>query len=220
MWLVIPCPSAPENLDEYRRLGYRGDERVGADGIEAWAEDYLAGKHGGTLYVVNPTTGQIVTKVGESAAKAADSVYLTIDRNLQKNAQDAIKGFTGAVVVLERDTGRVLAMASSPGFDSNMFSPDNPNAGAQYAALNESFSSPLLNRATRDSIRSARCSRSSPWPPAWKADCSRLRQPSTASMIGRNYPIRSVTTGPGSTARTGWHRAGNAILPTAPHPDC
>jgi penicillin-binding protein 2 len=139
---------SPENLDQYRRLGYRGDERVGADGVEAWAEDYLAGKHGGTLYVVNPTSGQIVTKVGESAAKPADSVYLTIDRNLQKNAQDAIKGFTGAVVVLERDTGRVLAMASSPGFDSNMFSPENPNAGAQYAALNESFNSPLLNRAT------------------------------------------------------------------------
>src|SRR4029453_15714163 len=39
-------------------------------------------------------------------------------------------------------------MASSPGFDSNIFSPENPNAGAQYAALNESFSSPLLNRAS------------------------------------------------------------------------
>jgi penicillin-binding protein 2 len=140
---------SPEQLDEYRRQGYRGDERVGADGVEAWAEDYLAGKHGGTLYVVNPTTGQIVTKVGESAPKAADSVYLTIDRNLQKNAQDAIRGFTGAVVVLERNTGRVLAMASSPGFDSNMFSPENPNAGAQYAALNESYSSPLLNRAAQ-----------------------------------------------------------------------
>jgi penicillin-binding protein 2 len=139
---------SPERLDEYRRLGYRGDERVGADGIEAWAEDYLAGQHGGTLYVVNPTTGAIVTKVGESAPKAADSVTLTIDRNLQRNAQEAIKGFTGAVVVMERDTGKVLAMASSPGFDSNMFSPENPNAGAQYAALNESFSSPLLNRAT------------------------------------------------------------------------
>ncbi len=108
---------SPEQLDEYRRKGYRGDERVGADGVEAWAEDYLSGKHGGTLYVVNPTSGQIVTKVGESAAKPADSVYLTLDRNLQKNAQEAIKGFTGAVVVLERDTGRVLAMASSPGFD-------------------------------------------------------------------------------------------------------
>jgi penicillin-binding protein 2 len=74
---------------------------------------------------------------------------MTIDRDLQKNAQKAIAGFTGAVVVLERDTGRVLAMATSPGFDSNMFSADNPNGGALYAALNERFDSPLLNRAAQ-----------------------------------------------------------------------
>ncbi len=135
-----------EQLDEYRRKGYQGSERIGTAGIEAWAENYLAGQHGGTLYVVNPTDGQIVTKVGESAARPADSVYLTIDRNLQKNAQDAIKGFTGAVVVLERDTGRVLAMASSPGFDSNMFSAENPNGGTQYANLPPGA---FLNRAAQ-----------------------------------------------------------------------
>jgi penicillin-binding protein 2 len=144
---TLPIPV--ERLDEYRRLGYRGDERVGQDGIEAWAEDYLAGQHGGTLYVINPNDGTIVTKVGESAPQPADSVYLTIDRDLQDNAEDALRGFIGAVVVLERDTGRVLAMASSPGFDSNMFSGDNPIGAAQYAELNESFSSPLLNRATQ-----------------------------------------------------------------------
>jgi cell division protein FtsI/penicillin-binding protein 2 len=137
------------NLDEYRRLGYRGDERIGATGIEAWAEDYLAGQHGGTLYVVNPSTGEIVTRVGESAPKPADSVYLTIDRDLQRNAEQAIAGFRGAVVVMERDTGRVLAMASSPGFDSNMFAPGNPNGQAHFARLNERFDSPLVNRAAQ-----------------------------------------------------------------------
>lgn len=114
-----------ENLERYRRLGYRGDERVGATGIEGWAEDYLAGQHGGTLYVVNPATGQIVTRVGESAPKPADSVYLTIDDNLQFYAQQALTGFTGAAVVIEVETGRVLAMASSPGFDANIFEPNN-----------------------------------------------------------------------------------------------
>src|SRR5215211_2066729 len=72
-----------EEQDKYRRLGYSGNEAVGASGIEAWAEDYLAGQHGGTLYVINPTTGQPVTKVGENAAKPADAVFLTIDRDLQ-----------------------------------------------------------------------------------------------------------------------------------------
>jgi cell division protein FtsI/penicillin-binding protein 2 len=135
-----------EDLEKYRRLGYQGSERIGSQGIEQSAEDYLAGQHGGKLYVIDPASGNLITLVGESAPKPADSVYLTIDRELQKNAEKAIAGFTGAVVVLERDTGRVLAMASSPGFDSNMFSAENPNGGAQYAELRPGA---FLNRATQ-----------------------------------------------------------------------
>jgi len=137
-----------EEFEKYRRLGYQGDERVGRDGIELWAEDYLSGVHGGELYVRNPSTGAIVTKVGESAPKPADSVYLTIDRNLQFYAEEAIEGFTGAVVVLERDTGRVLAMATSPGYDSNIFAPDNPNGSTEYSDLLQ-LNQPFLNRATQ-----------------------------------------------------------------------
>jgi penicillin-binding protein 2 len=135
-----------ENLEEYRRLGYAGDERVGSSGIESWAENYLGGQRGGTLYVIDPNTGTIVTRVGESAPKPADSVYLTIDDNLQYYAQQAISGFTGAAVVIEVETGRVLAMASSPGFDSNIFSPNNPNASAEIAELAPGS---LLNRAAQ-----------------------------------------------------------------------
>lgn len=138
-----------ENLEEYRRLGYAGDERVGSTGVEQWAEDYLAGKHGGTLYVVNPTTGEIVTRVGESPPEPADSVYLTIDDNLQYYAQQALKGFRGAAVVIEVETGRVLAMASSPGFDSNVFEPNNPNAAEQISELFQNANQPLVNRAAQ-----------------------------------------------------------------------
>ena len=137
-----------EEFEKYRRLGYQGDERVGREGIELWAEDYLSGVHGGELYVINPTTGAIVTKVGESAPKPADSVYLTIDRNLQFYAEEAIEGFTGAVVVLERDTGRVLAMATSPDYDSNIFAPDNPNGSTEYSDLLQ-LNQPFLNRAAQ-----------------------------------------------------------------------
>jgi penicillin-binding protein 2 len=135
-----------EELETYRRRGYQGSELVGQAGIERWAEDYLSGQHGGTLYVVNPTTGAIVTNVGEREPKPADSVYLTIDRNLQYYTEQAIKGFTGAAVVLERDSGRVLAMASSPGFDSNAFQPGNPYQGEELANL---IPGSLLNRATQ-----------------------------------------------------------------------
>lgn len=137
-----------ENLDTYRRLGYRGDERVGTAGIERWAEDYLAGQHGGSLYVVDPNSGQIVTRLANSEPQPASSVYLTIDSNLQYYAQQALTGFRGAVVVLERDTGRVLAMASAPGFDANLFEPNNYNNSLLGELLNDA-ERPLVNRAAQ-----------------------------------------------------------------------
>lgn len=138
-----------DDLNTYKRLGYQGSERVGNTGIEKWAEDYLAGEHGGTLYVVNSATGQIVTQVGNSEAKPSQSVYLTMDRNLQYYAEKAIEGFRGAAVVMEVDTGRVLAMASSPDFDSNIFETNNPNSAERFAELNQRFDDPLLNRAAQ-----------------------------------------------------------------------
>jgi cell division protein FtsI/penicillin-binding protein 2 len=138
-------PIPAEEAEIYKRLGYRGDELVGRAGIEQWAEQYLSGQHGGALYVINPSTNQIVTKVGESQPKPADSVYLTIDRNLQYYTEQALRGFTGAVVVLERDTGRVLAMASSPDYDSNVFQPI-PYQGDHLADL---IPGSLINRAAQ-----------------------------------------------------------------------
>jgi penicillin-binding protein 2 len=137
-----------DNLDEYRRLGYQGIERVGATGIEAWGEKYLAGQHGGSLYVVDPNSGQIVTRIANSDPKPAASIYLTIDSNLQYYAQQSLTGFRGAVVVLERDTGRVLAMASAPGFDANLFEPQNYNNSLANELLNDP-TTPLLNRAAQ-----------------------------------------------------------------------
>lgn len=138
-----------DDLDEYKRLGYQGSERVGNAGIERSMEDYLAGEHGGTLYVVNPSTGQIVTKVGESEPQPSQSVHLTLDRNLQYYAEKAIEGFRGAVVVMEVDTGRVLAMATSPEYDSNIFETNNPNSSERIAELFQRVDDPLLNRAAQ-----------------------------------------------------------------------
>ncbi len=142
---VITIPA--EELEEYQRRGYCGSERVGYSGLEKWGEEYLSGTHGGSLYVVAPD-GSIVTRLAQSDPGPASSLYLTLDDNLQYYTQQAIKGFTGAAVVIERDTGRILAMASSPGFDSNLFEPTNINNQALPALLND-VRQPFVNRATQ-----------------------------------------------------------------------
>jgi penicillin-binding protein 2 len=134
--------------EEYLRKGYRIDERVGQAGLEKWGEEYLSGRRGGALRVLNPQ-GDVVTKLAETSPQPSESIYTTLDKDFQLAAQQAMEGFRGAVVVLERDTGRVLAMVSSPDFDPNAFEPLNFN---YQTLLNEIFASqenPLLNRATQ-----------------------------------------------------------------------
>lgn len=137
-----------EQLDEYRRRGYSGAEKIGASGVERWAEDYLAGKRGGRLYVIAPD-GSVVTTLAAADKGPAASVYLTLDSNFQREVQKAISGFRAAAVVIERDTGRVLAIASSPTFDPNFFEPQNTNSADGIANLYNDARNPLVNRATQ-----------------------------------------------------------------------
>jgi penicillin-binding protein 2 len=143
---VLSVPA--EELAQYKRQGYCGDEKIGYSGLEKLGETYLAGERGAALYVIDPS-GNVVTRLGQSDPRPAASIYLTLDRNLQRNAERAISGFSGAVVVLERDTGRVLAMASSPGYDANLFAPNNPNSGYLLGNVLNDPSRPLYNRATQ-----------------------------------------------------------------------
>lgn len=141
-------PIFAENLEEYRRKGYRGDEKVGMAGLESWGEQYLAGTRGASLYVYAPD-GTIVTKLAQVDTRPAQDIITTIDREFQLNVQRAIEGFRGAVVVLEKDTGRVLAMASAPGFDPNLFEPANENRRWLLDTLFDAERVPLLNRAAQ-----------------------------------------------------------------------
>jgi penicillin-binding protein 2 len=137
-----------ENLDAYRKLGYSGTEKVGTSGVEKSGEPYLAGKLGATLYVVAPD-GTIISNLAKVDPQASQSIYLTIDRDLQKNVEQALGAFNGAIVVLERNTGRVLAMASTPGFDPNYFEPNNYNNSTGLSNLFNNYNQPLINRAAQ-----------------------------------------------------------------------
>jgi len=139
---------SPDKLDAYRRLGYSGAEKVGTSGVEKSGEEYLGGKRGVSLYVVAPD-GTILGNLAKVDPQPAQSIYLTIDRDLQLNAQEALGAFNGAVVVLEKNTGRVLAMASTPGFDPNVFEPANYNNTTGISDLFNNYNQPLINRAAQ-----------------------------------------------------------------------
>jgi len=142
-------PIFKEDLIQYQRKGYSGSEKVGMAGIEKWGEDALAGQRGATLYVISPS-GQIVTRLGQVDSKPAQWIYTTLDTNLQLLAQKALYGFTGSIVVMERDTGRVLAMVSSPGYDPNAFATENYNSYDLLSQITDpNNNKPLLNRATQ-----------------------------------------------------------------------
>jgi penicillin-binding protein 2 len=137
-----------EEVDKWKRLGYRQDERVGREGLEEWGEQYLSGQRGGGLYIFN-SDGVQVTRLAERPAAPSQAIYTTLDRDLQLGAQEAIAGFKGAVVAIEMNTGRVLAMASSPGFDPNAFDPNNVNYAGLLEDLYSNTDQPLYNRATQ-----------------------------------------------------------------------
>ena len=84
---VAPIPE--ESYETYRQLGYRGDERVGVAGLEAWGETALAGKNGGRLYLIN-AEGDFAGTLAQRVAERSRPLYTTLDRLLQQAAETAL----------------------------------------------------------------------------------------------------------------------------------
>jgi penicillin-binding protein 2 len=135
--------------EKFLRKGYSSDEVVGRQGIEAWGEPYLGGTRGGTLYVIDSNNNP-VTQLADVPAQPSQAIYTTLDKEMQAAAENMLLKYRGAVVAMEIDTGRVLAMASSPGFDPNAFNTLNYNWGFQIDEIYDPYSmQPLLNRASQ-----------------------------------------------------------------------
>ena len=121
-------------------IGYTDGDGVGVCGIEKSYEELLQGgnlsvrfqqdAHGNILSGIEPELIQ--------EGQAPGSVTLTIDKNIQRAAQQAAEKYLpkGAVVVLENSTGKIRAMASTPTFDPNNVQADLDSA-----------QSPFINRA-------------------------------------------------------------------------
>jgi penicillin-binding protein 2 len=148
---------------EYDARGYPADALVGISGIEQAWERELRGQIGSRLSIYSVTEDR-VRIITETAASPGQSVYLTLDRNLQQGLVEAFAnaynfasntwGPTSpgaAAVILDVKTGAILAMVSYPTFDPAVFNPDSPyfNPAAQIQEYNTDIRRPLLNRATQ-----------------------------------------------------------------------
>lgn len=141
-------PISEEQIPEYRARGYLGDELIGQSGLEKYAEEALAGKPAASLHVVD-AEGGVVSRLNQADPQPPQDITTTFERDLQLQAQRALLGFRGAVVVMEVNTGRILAMASSPRFDPNLFTPENRNSQELLDDMLNDGQQRLLNRVSQ-----------------------------------------------------------------------
>ena len=144
---------ANENDDqEIEAFYYYQPDSVGRQGVERACDEYLRGSPGGRTIRVTPA-GMVADDLGEKPAECGGRVTLTIDVRLQRIVEDALahaplalgKELRGAAVLLDARTGEVLAMASAPGFDPNIFNPGTPVQTVHNVLNNPA--KPLWNRA-------------------------------------------------------------------------
>ena len=123
--------------ENYELRGYdASSDLIGISGIEAAFEEQLKGVKGGTTVKVN-STGRVTEELFKLESYPGNNVHLTIDKDVQYAAEQALKdkmeeikaknngefntANRGAVVAVEVKTGRILASASYPDFDPNLF---------------------------------------------------------------------------------------------------
>ena len=107
-------------LKEKRHQGYKIGDYLGKYGVEMEWESELKGLRGGRQ-VEADAAGRQLSVLREVAPEPGHNLVLTLDTQLQLEAENALKGKAGAIVAMDPTTGDILAMASSPAFDQNQF---------------------------------------------------------------------------------------------------
>jgi penicillin-binding protein 2 len=148
-------PGADE-LDQLCRcwpeLDYDGLDVVGLAGLELEFEHELQG-HKGWIILEVDNRGRRQRVVGEKNDPVpGNDIYTTLDIELQELAQRLLGEQRGAIVAMDPRNGDVLVLASTPGFDPNVFAiPRPPEAVAEIQRLNKDETRPLWNRCISDS---------------------------------------------------------------------
>lgn len=147
-----------EKYEELKDEGYSNDDNIGKDGVESLMERFLRGKN--SLQKVEISANGNYMDTESVGGQVGAQVYLTIDAKLQKVAEEALattiyniangkytdgssEAQSGAVVAIDVKNGEILAMASYPDYDPNLFVKGISNEN--WKKLNTS-TKPMFNR--------------------------------------------------------------------------
>lgn len=137
------------SVEERKGWDYYLPDDYGGAGVEKSFDKYLKGKPGVRTMQVNER-GRLVGELSYEEPKKGNDVYLTLDARIQYMAEKALrdgKVGRGSIVVIQPQTGEVLAMASVPSYDPNRFIPNIRKVDWDQLTANKTV--PLMNRATR-----------------------------------------------------------------------
>lgn len=135
-----------EESGRLRRLFKHPDMRTGRQGMERFAEEWLRGTPGFRKLVTN-AAGRVIEDLQDDrlSPQPGKDLYVTIDADLQRAAIERFQSESGAAVVLDIESGDILAMVSTPAFDPNDFV--NGISSANYKLLQDNVDAPLYPRA-------------------------------------------------------------------------
>ena len=144
---------SPDQLKQadYRDKGYKPGDIIGQEGIEAVYDEFLRGRDGYRKVIVD-SRGHIQDEVEKVEPQSGQDMVITIDVTLQEAAEDQLRKSPqgrGVIIAMDPNNGEILAMASAPTFDPNLFSQriTTKEGRAEYQKLLTDPDKPLIDRA-------------------------------------------------------------------------
>lgn len=132
-----------EDLEEHAKEGYNENSVIGRGGLEGLFEKELKGRDGCCIYIEGEDGGK-KSVLANLPVENGQDIRLTIDALLQESLYQQFREDPGCSVAMDPCSGEVLALVSTPSFDSNEFILGLSDA--RWDSLNEDERKPLLNR--------------------------------------------------------------------------
>ncbi|MDY6980461.1 MAG: penicillin-binding protein 2 [Pseudomonadota bacterium] len=133
-------------LDDINTANYSATTHIGKVGVERYYEEELHGEVGYQRVETN-AQGRILRVLERTLPKPGKNLYLNLDARLQEIAEQSFEDENGALIAMDPTNGAVLALASLPTYDPNLFV--NGIDSVTYRELTSSIERPLFNRALR-----------------------------------------------------------------------